>query len=70
MSNTTTTALKSGVRIEQPIVEEIVVEEPSPLLPLLERLDSLEKTIELLQIDLEHQKEFNSILLKIINNIK
>jgi hypothetical protein len=55
MSNTTTSAFRGNDPVLVP---------PTALTPL-ERLNRLEKIIETLQKDLEHQKNFNSILLDI-----
>jgi len=60
MSNSTTSALRAN---------DPVLAVPTTLTPL-ERLERLEKIIDQLQTDLEHQKEFNNLLLKIIQNIK
>ena len=60
MPNSTTSALRAN---------DPVLASPTTLTQL-ERLQRLEKIVEQLQSDLEHQKEFNSLLLKIVQNIK
>jgi hypothetical protein len=60
MSNTTASAFRSNDPVLAPPVDV------SPL----ERLEKLEREVELLHKELQHQKEFNKIILDIIQNIK
>jgi hypothetical protein len=59
MSNTTASAFRGNDPVLQPV-------DTSPL----ERLEKLEREVEFLHKELQHQREFNSIILKIIQDIK